>query len=143
VRYLSLVANGHALDMVFIARDLKDTLFIPTGAISQQEALQILEQYCAYYKQGHDDYFYFYVALGFNDLNILLGDYDDFWDAYERSIEKEMDYTFKEVYLEKAISFGFFSEDNYQQLCANTYAILSPIIDRLPDLFKEIKKDKK
>jgi hypothetical protein len=54
-----------------------------------------------------------------------------------------MDYTFKEVYLEKAISFGFFSEDNYQQLCANTYAILSPIRDRLPDLFKEIKKDKK
>ena len=143
VRYLSLIANGHTLDMVFIARDIKDTLYIPTGAISQQEALQILEQYCTYYKQGHDDYFYFYVALGFNDLNILSGDYDDFWDAYERSIEKEMDYTFKEVYLEKAISFGFFSEDNYQQLCANTYAILSPIRDRLPDLFKEIKKDKK
>ena len=44
------------------------------------------------------------------------------------------------VYLEKAIEFGFFSEANYPFLKLNTTGIFDPIKDRLPDLFKEIKK---
>ena len=142
VRYLLLLANGYVLEMVFIAKQIKDNLYIPAGEITQLEAFKTLEYYFNCYKQGHDTYFYFYYALGLNDLSILSEDYIEFMEAYENTKEKEMDFTFKDIYLEKAIEFGFFSEAHYSLLRSTTLALFTPIRNRLPDLFKEIKNDK-
>ena len=140
VRYLLLVANGHHLDMVFIAKKIKENVYIAAGELSEKNAKDLLSYFCDSFKQGHDAYFYFYPALGLNNLGILSDDYADFWSAYEEIKDKEQDYTFSDVYLEKAIEFGFFSEANYPFLKSNTTGIFKPISERLPDLFKEIKK---
>jgi exodeoxyribonuclease V gamma subunit len=140
VRYLLLVANGHHLDMVFIAKKIKENVYIAAGELSEKNAKDLLSFFCDSFKQGHDAYFYFYPALGLNNLGILSDDYADFWSAYEEIKDKEQDYTFSDVYLEKAIEFGFFSEANYPFLKSNTTGIFKPISERLPDLFKEIKK---
>jgi exodeoxyribonuclease V gamma subunit len=140
VRYLLLVANGHHLDMVFIAKKIKENVYIAAGELSEKYAKELLSYFCDSFKQGHDAYFYFYPALGLNNLGILSDDYADFWSAYEEINDKEQDYTFSDVYLEKAIEFGFFSEANYPFLKSNTTGIFKPISERLPDLFKEIKK---
>jgi exodeoxyribonuclease V gamma subunit len=140
VRYLLLVANGHALDMVFIAKKIKENVYIAAGELSEKNAKDLLSYFCDCFKQGHDAYFYFYPALGLNNLGILSDDYADFWSAYEEIKDKKQDYTFSDVYLEKAIEFGFFSEANYPLLKSSTKGIFDPIKDRLPALFKEIKK---
>jgi exonuclease V gamma subunit len=140
IRYLLLVANGHHLDMVFIAKKIKENVYIAAGELSEKNAKDLLSYFCDSFKQGHDAYFYFYPALGLNNLGILSDDYADFWSAYEEINDKEQDYTFSDVYLEKAIEFGFFSEANYPFLKSNTTGIFKPISERLPDLFKEIKK---
>jgi hypothetical protein len=134
------VANGHVLDMVFIAKKIKENVCIAAGELSEKYAKELLSYCCDSFKQGHDAYFYFYPALGINNLGILSDDYADFWSAYEEIKDKEQDYTFSDVYLEKAIEFGFFSEANYPFLKSNTTGIFKPISERLPDLFKEIKK---
>lgn len=145
VKYLALVAQGEIMDFVFIGRNItkKDSIeqvSIPAGAITQAEALDILESYVTFYKQGHQDYFPFFPALGNKDFDMIKGAWQAFQEDYEEALENEYNYTFSDEYITMAIGHGLFSEALYETLKANVHAVLDPLHQKLPLIFKPEKK---
>jgi hypothetical protein len=87
---LSVISNGVAgIDFIFIAKG-KDDVQIPAGTITAQDARTLVGSYLTYFKVGHDNYFYFYPAIGQKDMLMISEDYNTFWDFYSDAKEDEI-----------------------------------------------------
>ena len=139
VRYLAMLAQGKEVELVFISKYIDGFQRIPAGNITQQEAIDTMAQYLEYYKYGHQEYFHFFPAIGKNEMEMISDDFDTFLDIYEDAKEKELDFTFEDDYLNKAVEHGFFSEKAYLEIQKNAKAIFEPINKHLPLVFKKIK----
>jgi exodeoxyribonuclease V gamma subunit len=139
VRYLAMLAQGKEVEFVFISKYIDGFQRIPAGNITQQEAIDTMAQYLEYYKYGHQEYFHFFPAIGKNEMEMISDDFDTFLDIYEDAKEKELDFTFEDDYLNRAVEHGFFSEKAYLEIQKNAKAIFEPINKHLPLVFKKIK----
>jgi exodeoxyribonuclease V gamma subunit len=139
VRYLAMLAQGKEVELVFISKYIDGFQRIPAGNITQQEAIDTMSQFLEYYKNGHQEYFHFFPAIGKNEMEMISDDFDTFLDIYEDAKEKELDFTFEDDYLNKAVEHGFFSEKAYLEIQKNVKAIFEPINKHLPLVFKKIK----
>jgi exodeoxyribonuclease V gamma subunit len=135
VRYLAARASGLEADLAFVLKNPPGVHRIPAGSVSQAEALQMLAGFCGYQLQALSGFFPFYPGLAYKKFHLLRGDYENFLAEYQAAVENSRNYTFNDVYLSKAVEQGFFSEENYDSLNANTRAIMQPLADRLPALF--------
>ena len=143
VVYLGIIANGDTdIEFVFIPKKLKTNSILEAGKIKQDEAIAILKQYLGYYKQGHHSYFNFFPAIGNGDMSMISEDYETFWDAYSESIDDEKSFTFKDDYLNTAVSHGFFGADAYENLVNNVQSVFKPLKAQFPNFFKAPKKKK-
>ena len=61
---------------------------------------------------------------------------------YENAKDSELDFTFEDDYLNKAVEQGFFAEAAFEQIKENVEAIFDPIKDLLPQVFVKIKQKK-
>jgi exodeoxyribonuclease V gamma subunit len=138
VRYLAMLAQGKELAFVFISKRVDGFQTIPAGTISQQEAIDTMSQYLEYYKKGHQNYFHFFPIIGKSEMEMISGNYDTFWAIYEDAKDKELDFSFEDDYLNKAVEHGFFDELVYLEIQQNVKAIFDPINVHLPLLFKKI-----
>ena len=138
VRYLAMLAEGKELEFVFISKYVNGLQIIPAGIITQQEAIDTMSQYLEYYKNGHQNYFHFFPVIGKNEMEMISGNYETFMGIYEDARDKELDFSFEDDYLNKAIEHGFFDELVYLEIQQNVKAIFDPINFRLPLVFKKI-----
>ncbi len=143
VIYLGIIANGDTdIEFVFIPKKFKMNSKLAAGKITQADAISILTQYLAYFKQGHHSYFNFFPALGNGDMIMISEDHEAFWDAYTESVDDEKSYTFKDDYLNTAVSHGFFGEAVYDKLVDNVNAVFKPVKEQFPNFFKAPRKQK-
>ena len=138
VRYLAMLAEGKELEFVFISKYVDGLQTIPAGIITQQEAIDTMSQYLEYYKKGHQNYFHFFPVIGKNEMEMISGNYETFMGIYEDARDKELDFSFEDDYLNKAVEHGFFDELVYLEIQQNAKAIFDPINFRLPLVFKKI-----
>jgi exonuclease V gamma subunit len=141
-RYLAMLAQGEEFEFVFISKYLDSLQKIAVGAISQQAAIDTLTKYLDYFMKGHQKYFHFFPAIGQNEMEMISEAHDMFWDIYENSKEGELDFTFEDDYLNKAVEHGFFDEPAFEQIKDNVHAIFDPIQGLLPAVFAKIKQKK-
>jgi hypothetical protein len=140
---LGIIANGDKdIEFIFIPKKLKTNTKLDAGKISQSDAIAILTQYLAYYKQGHHSYFNFFPAIGNGDMLMISDDHDAFWDAYTESIDDEKSFTFNDDYLNTAVSHGFFGAASYDKLVENVKAVFKPVKEQFPNFFKAPQKKK-
>ncbi len=138
-RYLAMLAQGEKMEFIFISRYIDGLQKISIDTISKEKAIDTLAEYLNYYKGGHQQYFHFFPAIGQNEMEMISGDYEAFWDAYEKEAENERAYTFEDDYLNKAIEHGFFSEPAFEHIKNNVKAVFEPIQALLPNVFKALK----
>jgi hypothetical protein len=86
---------------------------------------------------GHSQFFHFHPNLAREKFTMLADDHEPFLDALEALEENQMNYDFDDMYLQKAIENGFFSEETYPVLKENVLGIMKPIEQLLPALFPE------
>jgi len=139
VGYLAAVASGHLLSFHFLTK--KTGMHkIEAGAIPAQEAILILTHWLRLMKLGYMDLVEFYpVFLKLFNLNGFLTDLDqsDFIAAVEDKRDNPEDRDLNgDMYLDKAIDNGIFSEGRYPRWQENVRAIAAPLQTYLPDLFK-------
>ena len=139
-RYLAMLAQGEEIEFVFISKYLDSLQKIAVGAISQQAAIDTLTKYLDYFMKGHQKYFHFFPAIGQNEMEMTSKAHGMFWDIYENSKEGELDFTFEDDYLNKAVEHGFFDEPAFEQIKENVHAIFDPIQGLLPAVFAKIKQ---
>jgi exodeoxyribonuclease V gamma subunit len=141
-KYLAMLAQGEAIEFVFISKYIDGLQRIPVGTISQQVAIDTLAKYLDYYIKGHQQYFHFFPAIGQNEMEMVSETHDLFWDTYENSKDGELDFTFEDDYLNKAVEHGFFDESAFEQIKENVNSIFGPIKGLLPEVFAKIKQKK-
>jgi hypothetical protein len=73
-------------------------------------------------------------------MSMISEDYEAFWDAYSESIDDEKSFTFKDDYLNTAVSHGFFGADAYDNLVNNVQSVFKPLKAQFPNFFKAPKK---
>lgn len=137
VKYLALRAAGLDASLLFIAKSIPGRHRIPRGAVTPDEALQRLDAFAGHYRMGHSQFFHFHPNLAREKFNMLADDHEPFLDALEALEENQMNYDFDDMYLQKAIENGFFSEETYPVLKENVLGIMKPIEQLLPALFPE------
>ena len=54
-------------------------------------------------------------------MEMISHDYETFLDIYEEAKDKELDFTFEDDYLNKAVEHGFFAETSYSQIQENAF----------------------
>jgi hypothetical protein len=137
-----MLAHGEEFEFVFISKYLDSLQKIAVGAISQQAAIDTLTKYLDSFMKGPQKYFHFFPAIGQNEMEMISEAHDMFWDIYENSKEGELDFTFEDDYLNKAVEHGFFDEPAFEQIKDNVHAIFDPIQGLLPAVFAKIKQKK-
>lgn len=141
-KYLAMVAQGEDLEFVFISKYIDGLQRITAGKITKQTAIDTITQYLNYFKSGHQEYFNFFPAIGQNEMEMVAEDHDAFMYYYENAKDSELDFTFEDDYLNKAVEQGFFAEAAFEQIKENVEAIFNPIKDLLPQVFAKIKQKK-
>jgi exodeoxyribonuclease V gamma subunit len=135
IAYLGIISSGSAdIDFIFISKG-KDDAQIPAGTITAQDARLLLGIYLTYFKEGHDNYFYFYPAIGQKDMLMISEDYNTFWDFYSDAKEDDRSFIFEDEYLNTAVQHGFFSEDAFNKISENVKTIFNPIKVHFPKFF--------
>ena len=142
VRYLALVASGRNVSLVFITRKVEGLHRIDAGTISFVEAKERLERFVGFFRSGHSEYFRFHPNLAREGFEMLAEDHESFMDQLEALEDNTMNFDFDDEYLQKAIEYGFFSKDGFEELRSNVMEIMAPIAGYLPALFPEKKKKK-
>jgi exodeoxyribonuclease V gamma subunit len=136
VIYLGILGSGNTdIEFVFIAKKKKEIASIPAGKISKVQALAILSKYLTYFKSGHQSYFNFYPAIGNNNMKMIHGDYESFWDAYKDAFEDNNSFVFNDDYLDTAVSHGFFASEVYDKIISNVNSVFAPLKEAFPDYF--------
>jgi exonuclease V gamma subunit len=141
-KYLAMVAQGEDLEFVFISKYIDGLQRITAGKITKQTAIDTITQYLNYFKSGHQEYFNFFPAIGQNEMEMIAEDHETFMYYYENAKDSELDFTFEDDYLNKAVEQGFFAEAAFEQIKENVEAIFDPIKDLLPQVFAKIKQKK-
>jgi len=132
VKYLMLLAQGHALEFVFISKNHKQLFVIPANEITKQEATEYLRKLLTFYKKGHLDYFDFYPQIL---PEMVIYGYETFSANLDQKIEDDFNNDFSDDYLEKAMEDGFLGESRFDELQQNVCYIWPPLTERLPILF--------
>lgn len=135
VRYLALRASNRDVSLIFITKSLPGLHGISPDAVTPAEALQRLEAFAAHYRSGHHAFFHFHPNLARMCFKMLEGGHEEFMDALEALEDDPNNYDFDDMYLQKAIENGFFSEAAYGSLKDNVLGIMKPIEQLLPALF--------
>lgn len=141
-KYLAMLAQGEDLEFVFISKYIDGLQRIPAGRISKQTAIDTITKYLNYFKYGHQEYFHFFPAIGQNEMEMIAEDHETFMSYYENAKDAELDFTFEDDYLNKAVEQGFFAEAAFEQIKENVEAVFEPINVLLPQVFAKIKQKK-
>ena len=137
IKYAALVAAGHELEFIFLAKKINPSK-IKIGKLTQQEAIDFLLTLLSFYKQGHDDYFLFWPAAAKENFKYIKNGWMNFANFYEDEMENEFSFDMKDDYLKKAIEHGFFTEDRFDLFVQNMNSVLTIVQDKLPKPFERI-----
>ena len=127
ITYIAATAQGLLLDFVFIAFKSSKTFAIKSGTISKQQALERMEKLLEYFKLGYSKPFLFYPGFATNPFKLFENDAEAFTGAIESMRNSLHDYTFKDIYMNKAYENDFFSADNFEEMKKNTLDIFEEI----------------
>jgi exodeoxyribonuclease V gamma subunit len=135
IRYLALIASGHSIDFIFLAKKIQPSS-IRNGSITPEVAQQTLVILLEHYKDGHQSYYPFWPMLAEEKFKLIVRGWDFFYDQYEEAKENEMNFDFKNEYLERAVADGIFNEERFDELYRNVKDIMEPIHKLMPIPFK-------
>jgi exodeoxyribonuclease V gamma subunit len=135
VRFLALRASKLDINFVFITIKFDGIHVIESVSITPSEALDLLQEFVNYYREGHSNYFLFYPNLARKQFEMLSGGYDFLLEQYEALEDQPMNFEFEDEYFLKAVEHGFFSEEGFDTLRKNVFQIMRPIEKSLPILF--------
>lgn len=140
--YLALLAQGEVLEFAFIIKKNSkknpvETCTIAAEKIKPTEASEILEKYLAYFRQGHEQCFPFFPALGKDEVKLKDMDYGAMVEFLEDKKDDKYSYDFSDSYLVKAIDHGWLSPENFQMMQTLIPAILQPLQTLMMPIFKK------
>jgi len=130
LKYVLVTAQGLPLELNYIAASENNRYTIPVNTMNQKEALQLLHQWLAFFKNGHTNIFLLYPELSENPLKMASLEFDKFTDTIGKFLGR-----YSNEFIQNELDNGLFKNpDAVSRFQENTLNLFEPIAALFPEL---------
>ncbi len=129
--YVLARAGGYSYGLNFLSATDEQVYCIEATTYTREKAVEMVTEWLANFKAGHEELFLFYPGFTENPLKLVAADEEKFFKMVANYMERTPD-----EYLLREFGHGLFEQvSTYEGFINNTEALFSPLAEIFPALF--------